>query len=155
MLGVVVAVRERKPKRKVKPPDMGTPEQQAKRRALVGDANPQLASYPLGVLLARKLIDQDQHNAGLRYAQLCRVMLNVGPREPSLGYLPSDERDARTEREWRLCTSSLERAGQIAKWSVDTICVYEQVPIDADATRHGLTSLHRALHGLDRTPGKR
>jgi len=49
--------------------DRGTPELVARRLALTeGHENPALASYPLGVLLARGVINQDQHNAGVQYA---------------------------------------------------------------------------------------
>ena len=51
-------------------PDLGTPEAQRKRFDLVGGAPPELAEYPLGVLLARGIITRDEHDAGCRYAHL-------------------------------------------------------------------------------------
>ena len=58
-----------KSKRKGRPPnvliegpDRGTPEQQARRFKLIGDAPQELASYPLGVLMARKIITLDMEN---------------------------------------------------------------------------------------------
>lgn len=50
--------------------DRGTEELQAKRAALAGDGDPALAEYPLGVLLARRIIDTGQHEAGCYYAFL-------------------------------------------------------------------------------------
>ena len=53
-----------------------TAEQRAKRRALVGPDSPEhLAEYPLGVLFARGLINQEQHEAGCRYARLFRLAI--------------------------------------------------------------------------------
>ncbi len=50
--------------------DMGTPEQQARRSALIGKGDPALSEYPLGIMLARGLITAEQHEAGCFYATL-------------------------------------------------------------------------------------
>src|SRR5690606_24113038 len=57
--------------------DPGTEELRIKRAALIGPVPDgvkppamELASYPLGIMLARGIIGQDQHNAGLQYASL-------------------------------------------------------------------------------------
>lgn len=63
-------VRRRRKKALADKRDLGTPEGQEKRRALVGDADPALATCPLGVLLARGIIDREQYEAGERYAFL-------------------------------------------------------------------------------------
>ena len=42
----------------------------ARRLELVNGADPALAEYPLGILLARHIVTQDQHNAGLKFAWL-------------------------------------------------------------------------------------
>jgi len=50
--------------------DQGTPEQQAKRSALAGGADPALTEHPLGIMLARDLISREQYEAGCQYATL-------------------------------------------------------------------------------------
>ena len=50
--------------------DQGTPEQQAKRSALAGGADPALTEHPLGIMLARGLISREQYEAGCQYATL-------------------------------------------------------------------------------------
>src|SRR5262249_42342605 len=52
--------------------DQGTPELQARRRALAGEGDPVLAEHPLGVMLARGLISAEQREAGCYYALLYR-----------------------------------------------------------------------------------
>lgn len=62
---------ERFPSGDLKPViDRGTDELTAKRLLLTAGNDPALSCYPLGVLLARKVITQDQHNAGVAYAGL-------------------------------------------------------------------------------------
>lgn len=50
--------------------DRGTPELQARRARLGGNAGQALVSYPLGILLANGDIGEDAHQAGCRYAWL-------------------------------------------------------------------------------------
>lgn len=50
--------------------DGGTPEQQARRSALAAGGDPALTEYPLGMMLVRRLIDPQQHEAGCYYAHL-------------------------------------------------------------------------------------
>jgi hypothetical protein len=50
-----------------------TPELVAKRIALCGTERPELSSYTLGVILARRLCSQDEHDAGLWYGSLYRL----------------------------------------------------------------------------------
>jgi len=53
-----------------------TPEHLRHRRALVGGAaDPSLAENPLGVLLARRLITEEERQAGLRFAWLYRLAI--------------------------------------------------------------------------------
>lgn len=47
------------------------PEVMARREALVGSHQDQRAGYVFGIMLANKLIDQDQHNAGVAYGERC------------------------------------------------------------------------------------
>ena len=58
-------------------PDRGTPECQARRLALVGSVGDQRAEYPLGVLLARGAITQDQHDAA--YAAKRTALIEAVP----------------------------------------------------------------------------
>lgn len=133
-------------KRKPRPPDLGTQEAIAHRIRLVGDGNPQLASYPLGVLLARKLITQDQHNAGLRYAGLSKEILRIGPRQPTIGTEPDDEAAARMMAQWRALCVYLLAAGRDVKAATDQVCVYERAA-DAGLVRVGLATLQKAFYG--------
>lgn len=52
--------------------DTGTPELAARRAHLAGGGDPTLAESPLGVLLARGFIGQEQHDSGRYYASLYR-----------------------------------------------------------------------------------
>ena len=52
--------------------DLGTPEALARRQRLAGGGDPVLTESPLGVMLARGLIGQEQHDAGRTYAALYR-----------------------------------------------------------------------------------
>jgi hypothetical protein len=49
--------------------DRGTPEFLAKREYLINGADPQLAATTPGILLANKMLTQEQHVAALRYAR--------------------------------------------------------------------------------------
>ena len=52
--------------------DLGTPEVLARRARLAAGGDPTLTESPLGVMLARGLIGQEQHDAGRYYASLYR-----------------------------------------------------------------------------------
>lgn len=58
--------------------DLGTPEQQARRARLVAGGDPALSEYPLGLMLARGLIGQEQHEAGCRYGLLYGRVVGKG-----------------------------------------------------------------------------
>ncbi len=62
----------RQPRR---PVDRGTTEIQDRRRILAGKGNPDLTSYPLGVLLNAGTIDDQRHQAGCKFAWLYRVVI--------------------------------------------------------------------------------
>lgn len=55
--------------------DPGTPELRARRQALAAGADPALTEYPLGLLLARQLISEEQHEAGCYYGFLYGVAI--------------------------------------------------------------------------------
>jgi hypothetical protein len=60
------------------PRDMGTPEAQRKRQALVGPGNDTtLAASALGSLFAHGYIDQDQYDAGLDYRRLYMLIYGL------------------------------------------------------------------------------
>ncbi len=105
-----------------------TPEQKARRIALVGNDQDPLASYPLGVLLARDLITQQQHDAGRRYAWLRGVSLGNPLTRGERTYADplDDETQADVEARWRGATHLLRAAR--CKSIVDTVCVYERMP---------------------------
>ncbi|MGH6932505.1 MAG: hypothetical protein ACREEE_08735, partial [Dongiaceae bacterium] len=50
--------------------DLGTPEARARRERMAAGADPALTEYPLGLLLARQLISDEQHEAGCYYGFL-------------------------------------------------------------------------------------
>lgn len=93
--------------RSTPPVDRGTPEGQARRTALVGEADPALAAYPLGAMLARQIIDREQHDAGLLYARAWTV--KFGSPWPST----NDSRSPASDRElakWSARLEAMDRA---------------------------------------------
>ncbi len=52
--------------------DLGTPELRLKKRLLVRGADPALSEYPLSIMLARRLIILNEHNAGMWYGGMFR-----------------------------------------------------------------------------------
>lgn len=117
---------------RTRPQDYGTPELIAKRWALVGEGAAELAEYPLGVMLARGIITQDQHNSGQRYAWLYgniigRVTIkNV--LAPSKGEAIEDPRQAEMEAAFRLCKNALLMAGRRACNALENAAVFERLP---------------------------
>ena len=117
-------------------PDLGTPEAQRKRLELVGGAPPELAEYPLGVLLARGMIAREEHDAGCRYAYLRGKALGnatmIGMFRilfPSGGGRPFEEDvQATVEARWRSAAEALLIAGRPAKDAVDNAAVYLRLP---------------------------
>ncbi len=138
-------------RRKRKPPagpDCGTPEAQARKRELVGDGDPALAGYPLGVLLARRVITQDQHDAGRHYAYLAgRVLGRTRPYRPDSGSGGSTELGEgaleAVEDRWREAAAALLAAGRRAKDAVDNAALFERLPVAAElgALTAGLDAL--------------
>ena len=122
-------------------PDRGTPECQAQRLALVGSIQDQRAEYPLGVLLARGTITQNQHDAGQRYARLWGKCVGNPLTRGGHGYAdPLDEEaQAAVEARWREVARLLRHTQ--CKPVVDTVCVYERMVPP--------TRLHRLKDGLD------
>ena len=108
-------------------PDRGTPEQIARRFKLIGDAPQELASYPLGVLLARKIITQEMHNAGRDYGRLYRCV--VGKHQRSAGGDPIPDEVLRDmQSRFDVMRQALKNAGRRSKDAVDNAAVYDRFP---------------------------
>ena len=142
-------------------PDRGTQEQQMRRIMLVGDSDSALAEYPLGVMLARKIITQEQHNAGLNFARLYRTANPFAKTNgtPSSGEMPDDVR-AEMERRYQAARDTLMRVGRLALDEVTNAAVFNRLPgwvvrstirlsdgRHRKALRDGLTALADAFEG--------
>ena len=109
--------------------DLGTPERQAQRIALVGSPIDPRAEYPLGVLLARGIIDQAMHDAGLKYGGAVRAHVGrTGYRQAKGEQFINDDAAAAIETSWRSCCAALLNLGRRAKDAVDNAVVYERLP---------------------------
>lgn len=112
--------------------DRGTPEAQARRKELVGNGDPALGAYPLGILFCRGIITAPQHDAGCHYAYLCgRVLGRTKP--VSLAERPapaeiSDRALADISLRWREAVAVLFSVGRRSKDAVDNVAVYERIP---------------------------
>lgn len=116
-----------RPKTRIPGPDRGTPEQQLRRLKLIGDADPALASYPLGVLMAKRLITQDEHNIGLDYARHYRIVIGKDRGPTGVAEVPDEvliEMQARFDQMSR----ALKQAGRRSKDAVDNVAVFERFP---------------------------
>jgi len=114
-------------------PDNGTPEVQRMRKQLVGHENDQRASYPLGVMLARNLLTQSEHDAALHYAHVFqkatgRWQSNEGG--VSLGVDSNEGRDAaaKAARDWKAMADKLLAHGRQIKDAVDNLAIYSRFP---------------------------
>lgn len=111
--------------------DRGTEELQ-RRRSKLAPADPNKASYALGVLLDRGVIDQDLHNAGVLYARLYAFFTGryreVGV-EPSTEGLTVDEKHAEViEGRYRSAARLLDGQRARCKQAVDRVAVFGEVP---------------------------
>ncbi len=143
----------RRPKTTPPEPDRGTPELRAKRQALVGGGDPALSAHPLGVLLARREIDDDLYAAGVRYAFLFGKLFGrtkivahyadalIGTRDHTE---LSDADAARFELALRDCWLAMAPLGPKAKRLLDDIAIYERFPSWL------LTDRKNAANGVDR-----
>ena len=94
---------------------------------MIGDAPQELASYPLGVLLARGAITQEMHNAGLDYGRLYRCV--VGKRQRSAGGDPIPDEVLRDlHSRFDVMRQALKNAGRRSKDAVDNAAVYDRFP---------------------------
>jgi len=113
--------------------DGPTPEQILKKIALVGPtADIVLAEYPLGVLLARKLITQAQHDAGMHYAWLFGKVIGrtkpVSWGERGHGSNATNEFDEEVMKSWKAACEAMKSRNRAVKDAVDNAAVYERLP---------------------------
>lgn len=106
----------------------------AKKLALVGPhGDPVLASYPLGVLLAREIIDRDMHDAGIYYAYLRGRVLGKAHPGPAIAgvYNPVTDDAAQEVIEplWRDACRVLQGVSRKAKDAVDNVAYYQRFPV--------------------------
>ena len=135
-----------------------------------------MAEYPLGICLARNMLDRDDkramdlHNAGLRYAKIRSLVLgrvNRGSRTfdavVDVGRVFSDDPTAdqlKREREmsdlFGELREQLVRAGTRAMHAIDNIVIHERLPkflqsnrrMTSDAIRSNLAELSALKDGL-------
>ena len=154
---------------KLRPETTGpTPELVEHRRALVGgdDKKQRYASYPLGVLYARRLILSGDHYAGQRYAML--YVRGVHPLTlPSvLGNLigigaalaPARDADhgAQDRLDYLAARHALNQCSFQAAMAVDDLVIHDHDPTTQrrlDQIRSGLHALHAHFERVDEVKG--
>lgn len=149
--------------------DLGTPEAQARRAALLADGDPAFSEYPLGLMLARGLIGREQHEAGCYYGFLygrvigkgelsCaglyeRLAAGVRPDRP----VPREEAEQRDQALFRTGKNRLLAAGRRVCDATENIVVFgrwlrfldEHGRRAAAARRGDAADLAAVLAGLD------
>ena len=132
--------------------DYGTPENIKRRLELVQGGAPELSEYPLGVLLARGLIDQDQHQGGEKYAALYAKALGLMKQlgfDPGKGTLQDSDLE-RIEGQYLECRHKLARCGLKVHQLVDNITVHREMPLwIGKPGTYGFDDLTRLRYGLD------
>lgn len=111
--------------------DLGTPELIIRRRLAVGDADPALATTPLGIMLARDLIDLDMHQAGETYR---RLYGSATGRARDCGLDPmgsggDDEALARITEQFLGMTGRLKRLGASVLREIVNVAVFQERPV--------------------------
>ncbi len=113
--------------------DNGTPEMQRMRKMLVGHENDQRASYPLGVMLARNIITQAEHDAAVHYAHV--VQKATGRWQSNEGGIsldPDSEAAAKStlkaELAWKEYAAKLLAQGRQIKDAIDNLAIYSRFP---------------------------
>lgn len=144
-----------RPRMQRQPIDHGTPELQAKRALLVRGSDPALASYPLGVLLARDVITREQHEAGVNYGRTFAMAIG---RKRELGFDGHgiDDIDDKTlaEIEQRHADNQkkLRRLGIHVLRIVEEVCVFGEMRpwlLPDGRTTAGNDDRQRLIKGLD------
>lgn len=130
-----------------RPPDLGTPELQRKRRESVPQgADPNLASYAIDQLHAGNRITQAEKSAGWSYAVLFWAeygrpfVTSHGSFDESGGEAPNMEAAIAMAGRLKDADSALRDSGMTAFNAVREICVYGRTIWNDDAKR-GFTAL--------------
>lgn len=135
--------------------DRGTPELRAHRERMAAGGDPVLAEYPLGLLLARGLVNREQHEAGCYYAFLygrtigrtqvnCSYMFGA----QAAGY--ADRHDltevelARIQSRFREGKNRLLAAGRRVCDATENLVVFSRMPRFLDAGRRRPAAAWRA-----------
>lgn len=149
--------------------DQGTAETQARRARLAGGADPALSEYPLGLMLARRLVSAEQHEAGCHYAFLygrtigrtqvtCDRYYRQMIASQGGGFDAADEAtQARIETLFRLGKNRLLAAGRRVCDATENLTVFARTPRFLDdggrrpaaARRADAVELQAVLDGLD------
>ncbi len=118
--------------------DLGTPEQQARRAGLAGGGDPALTEYPLGLLLLRRLIGGEEHEAGCYYAflygrSIAATQLTTNRLYHQLAMYAdgrdlSDEMQAHVESLYRKGKNRLLAAGRRICDATENIVVFGRTP---------------------------
>ncbi len=115
-------------------------KRQAMKQALVGPhGDPAKSSYPLGVMLERKWINQDEHDAGMYYAYLYGRVIGKTTIGPGGAYNDNEteETEKRMQGLWQESRQALIKCGRNVKQAVDNAAVFKSWPINV-MMRHGL-----------------
>lgn len=124
-------------------------------KAACSEVDTTLSEYPLGVLMARGIINADQHQAGQKFAAL---YAKATGRMAELGFDPGqgdldEESQERIEKQYVECREMLVRNSRRAFDSVVNICVYRRTPRWAKPFRYARPSFERDkvdfIKGLD------
>lgn len=146
--------------------DRGTDEHREQRKRLVGDADDKRASYPLGVLYARRLILSGDHYAGRRYAALFAravrpvtvpsILANlVAGGGLVMAHLLVDEmvdNGAQDRADYLSAREALDRRGTLVAQAVDDVVIYEHAPRSdrrLELIRDGLDALKHHFDQVD------
>lgn len=135
--------------------DRGTPELQAHRERLASGGDPALAEYPLGLLLARGLVNREQHEAGCYYAFLYgraigRTQVNCSYLFGALAGGYADRHDltegdlVKLESLFRRGKNRLLAAGRRVCDATENLVVFSRMPRFLDAGRRRPGSAWRA-----------
>lgn len=117
--------------------DYGTPENQARRIWLSNGKDQALASYPLGIMLANEVIDEDMHTAGCRFAWLHtmahgRVSVTAQQYDVGQAGRPTQEPDEkflmRCKQEFRDLSAALKSLSRQHYDMVVSVAIYDRVP---------------------------
>ena len=149
--------------------DEGTPELRRMRHAVAGGADAAASGHPLALLLAKALIDKHQHQAGLRFGGLYRLVIGridisyqrlyeglagySGARRPAI-----DERDLEKARARYLrARAALEKEGRAVARDTENLVVFgawpafliEPAPANSNRARDDEAYLNRLRKGVD------